>query len=391
MKKKLLLLTLLASTFFANAQNVGIGTTNPLARLHVTDSSVLFSADGNIPVTPGLPPIQGAGRRMMWYPDKAAFRAGYVVGGQWDQNNIGNYSFASGYGTTASGDFSTAMGQSAIASGIISTAMGINTTASGSISTAMGFHTNAKSMGETVIGLFNTDYTPTATGTDRLFSIGNGTNHLSRSDAMTVLKNGKTGIGTSTPLANLHVFSGASGNITPFSPLVVEGSHNTYINLLSPNANETAILFGKAENAASGGIVYNSFNTLNGFQFRANGNVTRMEIYSSGNAWLQGTLNQNSDLRLKKEIHQLQNSLQKITKLNGYNYYWKDAKADNSLQTGLLAQEVQKLFPQLVKEDKDGMLSVNYSGLIPVLIESIKEQQQQIDELKKLVEKLLKQ
>jgi len=44
----------------------------------------------------------------------------------------------------------------------------------------------------------------------------------------------------------------------------------------------------------------------------------------------------------------------------------------------------------LVKEDKDGILSVNYSGLIPVLIESVKEQQKQIDELKKLVEKLLK-
>ncbi len=437
---------------------LGISTINPLAGLHVTDSSVLFSADGNIPGPPVMPPVQGSGRRMMWYPDKAAFRVGHVYNDEWNLINIGNYSFASGNGTKASGELSTAMGSFTIASGYRSTAMGsfayatgnfstamggntqasgghsiamgnstiasgetstaigfgtnasgaystaigYNTTATGIHSTTMGYSTTAKSDYETVLGSWNTDYTPLNTtgwnNADRLFTIGNGNGPLSTSDAITVLKNGKTGIGTSTPLANLHVFSGASGNITPFSPLVVEGSHNTYINLLSPNLNETAILFGKAENAASGGIVYNNAGNLNGFQFRANGNVTRMEIYSSGNAWLQGTLNQNSDRRLKKDIHQLQNCLQKITKLSGYNYYWKDDKADNNLQTGVLAQEVQKLFPQLVREGRDGMLSVNYSGLIPVLIESIKEQQtqmkeqqKQIDELKKLVEKLLKQ
>jgi hypothetical protein len=89
-----------------------------------------------------------------------------------------------------------------------------------------------------------------------------------------------------------------------------------------------------------------------------------------------------SDTRLKKNIVPIQNSLQKITQLNGYNYYWKNENTDNSIQTGVLAQEVQKIFPNLVKEGKDGMLAVNYSGLIPVLIESIKELQRQIDELK---------
>ena len=52
-----------------------------------------------------------------------------------------------------------------------------------------------------------------------------------------------------------------------------------------------------------------------------------------------------------------------------------------------LAQEVQKAFPELVKQssDKDGTLSVNYQGMIPVLINAIKEQQKQIDELKELI------
>jgi len=91
-----------------------------------------------------------------------------------------------------------------------------------------------------------------------------------------------TGIGTNTPLAKLHIFGGASGNTTPYSPLVVESNSNTYINLLSPEGNETSILFGKTSNAASGGIVYNSVNTFNGLQFRTNGNITRMIIRHNG-------------------------------------------------------------------------------------------------------------
>ncbi len=206
--------------------------------MHVTDSSVLFSATGDIPVTPGLPPVQGAGRRMMWYPDKAAFRVGSVNGGQWNKDSIGNYSFASGYGTTASGIISTAMGFVTTASGNTSTAIGAETTASGIVSTAMGYfaiasgytstamgyratasgytsiamgsETTAKSGYETVLGRWNTGYTPASTSgwdlADRLFTIGNGTGAgAASSNAMTVLKNGNTGIGTSTPVARLHV------------------------------------------------------------------------------------------------------------------------------------------------------------------------------------------
>ena len=90
------------------------------------------------------------------------------------------------------------------------------------------------------------------------------------------------GIGTNTPLTKLHIFSGPSGNTTPFSPLIVESNGNTYINLLSPDANETSILFGKAENSAHGGIIYNNPSTANGFQFRTNGNTTRMSLSNAG-------------------------------------------------------------------------------------------------------------
>ena len=63
-------------------------------------------------------------------------------------------------------------------------------------------------------------------------------------------------------------------------------------------------------------------------------------------------------------------------------------KANESIgKIGLLAQEVQKAFPELVKAagDEEGTLSVNYQGMIPVLINAIKEQQKQIDELKAII------
>jgi hypothetical protein len=103
-----------------------------------------------------------------------------------------------------------------------------------------------------------------------------------------------------------------------------------------------------------------------------------MRIYGNGNALLQGRLTELSDVHLKKNISLLQNSLQKIIQLNGYNYYWKNKNSDTSLQTGVIAQEVKKVIPDLVVADAEGMLSVNYMGLIPYLIQSIKEQQGEI-------------
>ncbi|MBL0181393.1 MAG: hypothetical protein IPP96_03480 [Chitinophagaceae bacterium] len=103
------------------------------------------------------------------------------------------------------------------------------------------------------------------------------------------------GIGTTTPLVKLHVSQGASGNTTPLGPFLVEGNSNTYINVLSPNASETGVLFGKTSDAVNGGIVYNNIGTLNGLQLRTNGNSTKMVVDQNGNVGI-GTLNPNAPL-----------------------------------------------------------------------------------------------
>ncbi len=93
-----------------------------------------------------------------------------------------------------------------------------------------------------------------------------------------------------------------------------------------------------------------------------------------------------SDIRLKKDFSNLSNSLASITQLKGYNYYLKNEKNPN-LQTGFIAQEIQKIFPELVNTGSDGYLSVDYTGLIPHLVESVKALKSENEELK---ERLLK-
>ena len=100
-----------------------------------------------------------------------------------------------------------------------------------------------------------------------------------------------------------------------------------------------------------------------------------------GSATLSGELTVNSDARLKSNIISLGSTLTKLLLMDGKSYTMKSNEADSKI--GLLAQDVQKVFPELVKtaNTSDQTLSVNYQGLIPVLINAIKEQQKQIKEL----------
>jgi len=121
--------------------------TNPLdGNFTVNNGSVLFSG------TTGTTPASGVGARMMWIPNRKAFRAGEAIGTEWDAENVGDYSFAVGLKTKASEEASTAMGFGTTASGYYSTAMGWGATASGQNSTAMGDNTTASGQGSTAMG-----------------------------------------------------------------------------------------------------------------------------------------------------------------------------------------------------------------------------------------------
>ena len=231
-----------------------------------------FMANGSVPMTGGL--TVGAntgtdgydvnfygtysaltGSRMFWDTSKSAFRAGRVDGAQWDDANVGAYSFANGFGTTASGNYSTAMGdsttasgttslatgESTIASGYISTAVGANTTASGSISTAMGQNTTASGSNSTAMGTYTTasgDYSIAAgqyvtAGTNaNTIAFGKG---VDNGNPMTNNTINSLGIGFNSTVPTLFVGPGSGigtygkvgvGTSVPESMLDVRGTFN---------------------------------------------------------------------------------------------------------------------------------------------------------------------
>ena len=91
-----------------------------------------------------------------------------------------------------------------------------------------------------------------------------------------------------------------------------------------------------------------------------------------------------SDARLKKDIKPLTHALDSILQLQGKTYRWKeDTTFANKQDIGLVAQDVEKVFPELVAEDERGYKAIAYSKLTTVLIEAIKEQQGQITALEK--------
>jgi hypothetical protein len=87
-----------------------------------------------------------------------------------------------------------------------------------------------------------------------------------------------------------------------------------------------------------------------------------------------------SDERVKENISTIENALDKVKALRGVTYNRTDNE-DKSQKIGVIAQEIQEVLPQVVHEQEDGMLGVSYGNIVAVLIEAIKEQQKQIDEL----------
>ncbi|CAN5425769.1 hypothetical protein BH10BAC3_BH10BAC3_26370 [soil metagenome] len=391
------------------AQNIGIGTKtpNPTAILHIETGTtnkglVITGAYNPAAVIPNF----SEGGRMLFYPARAAFRAGYSNVVAWSNDNIGNLSIGLGTNTMAKGEYSTAFGANTIATGVVATAMGNSTiasgavstsmgegslakgnystamgyysTAAGSYSTAMGFGSYAKGYSSTVVGLFNdsvlnNDQTQPPQGNNfPLFIVGNGSSNISRSNAMVVTSQGRVGIGANFPYAPLHVRS----NSTVFDPQIwLEEYGNDFARLTfsnDVNANYwTVAALPQPTNPAS----------LMNFYYKGFGDV--LSLHGDGTAWLAGTLTQNSDARLKTNILPISSSLTNIIQLEGYQYKWKDENRDQDIQFGLLAQEVQKVFPELVKKDAKDVLGVNYNGFIPLLINSIKEQQYTIQALEK--------
>ena len=240
-------------------------------------------------------------------------------------------------------------------------------------------------------------------------SLGLGTDALKNDDGTT---NVNTAVGIFSATANVDgIGNTAIGNSSLNSN--VSGQANTAVGasaFVALNNSGTGKNIGIGF-AAGNSIVTGTNNTIIGSVagtsglsntiIVAAGSTERFRVNSSGNMGIgtdnptskldvNGTVtatgtNFASDINLKTNINNIETPLETISKLKGVTFDWKDPiiKTDKTLQGtkhGLIAQEVEKILPNLVHTNKTK--SVSYIEIIPILIEAIKEQQNQIDELK---------
>lgn len=206
-----------------------------------------------------------------------------------------------------------------------------------------------------------------------------------------MIVNGKLGIGTSLPLTKLHVKTGIDQNIFVTSGPSYGGADG--IALVSVNNANTAY---KDLNVAAKNIVLNATGGT-GHVGIGTTNTGTYALSVAGTTWCSYGYWSDSDKKLKKNILPLSDSLSTVLKLEGVSYEWNDdyykvqespegtevlkKKNPEGRHYGVIAQEIEKFLPEVVKEDADGTKAVAYNEIIPYLIEAIKEQQKQIDSL----------
>ena len=123
-----------------------------------------------------------------------------------------------------------------------------------------------------------------------------------------------------------------------------------------------------------------SSNKSDAFKVMFNGDTT-----VSNDLTVSGDVVISSDARLKTNIVSLGSTLPKLLQIDGKSYEIKGKQ-----KIGVLAQEIKEVFPELVSEDDNEMLSVNYQGLVPVLINALKEQDAKMKEQEKKINRLEK-
>ena len=321
--------------------NVGIGTDTPASQLHVEgigtgEGNVLFV--GEYKPEPGNIPASGPGTRLMWYPDKVAFRAGRVNESQWDMANVGVNSVAMGINTMASGINSIAFGPDATASGASAFAWGYNSEASGNHSVV----------------------------------IGNGS--LASSSPSYALGNSVTASGPSAVAIGLSTTSSGSASTATGFNTIASGSFATAMgrNARAVGDNSFAV---NLDNATGPDVGVSNFR------------ISGAASIGGNTAWTNY-----SDKRLKKDIQSLEadNNLEKIMKMNSVRFRRTDY--DEWLNLGFIAQEMLGIVPESVRYDTDNdIYMMEYTAIIPVLVESIKEQQKMIDQLMLEVKSLHKE
>jgi hypothetical protein len=174
----------------------------------------------------------------------------------------------------------------------------------------------------------------------------------------------------------IRIYAGGGSDSTASVIQFTNSAQN--VQIASIAATSSAFILGSDNNTT----VYIKANGSNKYQFDTSGNFV-----ANSNITAYGAT---SDERLKENIAPISNTLEMVKRLQGVTFNWKEGTSERDFaginnDIGLIAQNVQEVIPELVREGQDGYLSLRDRGLFAILIEAIKEQQIQIEELKKKI------
>lgn len=195
---------------------------------------------------------------------------------------------------------------------------------------------------------------------------------------------GRIGLGTNTPVVQIH---SKDGN-TPTLRLEQDGSSGFTAQTWDVAGNEANFFIRDATNGSA--LPFRIFPNAGGDVLNIKGGKVgigttspshKLTVCGDFKAVAMGCT---SDIRFKKNISSLERSLEKVVELRGVSYDWRikeypERGFKKGTQIGVIAQELELIYPELVDTDTEGYKSVNYSNLTPILVEAIKEQNQIIN------------
>jgi hypothetical protein len=192
---------------------------------------------------------------------------------------------------------------------------------------------------------------------------------------------GNVGIGTASPDNILHIAQNNAGNIG-IAIQNTNASFSAQMRFLNATGTEKAAV--TYVQSASQLVLFN--NGYNAIVISSNGNTllntstdNGERLYVSGSIRATGSITANSDVRLKKNIERIENALEKVSQISGYTY---NTIYDQERHAGLIAQEVDKVLPEIVNTGNDGLMGLEYGNLGALFTEAIKELKIENDSLK---------
>ncbi len=439
-------------TFFTNNNNivtekmrimptgfVGIGTTAPSMKLHVSEGGIVSTG------TTGANPNLGASTRFMWVPAQAALRAGRVGSVIWDDFETGAYSVAFGDEPWAKGNYSMAVGyfprafgegsfsvgwnseaqsEGAVAIGrenrVISTAafgtaIGRRNYISGNYSTAIGDSNRVYGAGSVAMGQYSKAYgayslaiglSCRSTGN---YSFSQGNQNVASGNQSFSVNDWNTSSGYATATFGQQTVASADRAFA-CGGLTVASSINTFASGFQTVAS--------GDNSFSGGLgtsatnfcqaAFGAYNIVPGTSYPNNFTQPSQAIFVVGNG-TSAILTSNaflvqrdgqaraqafvvfSDSTLKRNISPLTSVLDRVENIQPVYYEFKNQESSPAgRQIGFLAQEVELEFPELVSRDYSGHLGVSYDKMTAVLLQAVKELKAENEALKARIEALEK-